>query len=222
MSPLTCTPTTPLLRPPQNWQVLIIPISHEVRSLAASPSSLLKEVAAYKDALRKLYESSGRAAVFFERAIAITQAQTHAFVEALPVPKTKADELGELFIEMGRKINIDFEVSADFDGVVDETGRGSTHYYSVELPDGTCLVHKFPGMYAWCYVYARVRVCVYNKKCVCVCVLAPRGSVLHTGSGCWSKQACSLCELLPWCSAHTRLCSLKPSTPRLFASGGPC
>ncbi len=53
----------------------------------------------------------------------------------LPVPKTKADELGELFIEMGRKINIDFEVSADFDGVVDETGRGSTHYYSVELPD---------------------------------------------------------------------------------------
>ena len=131
---------------------MIVPISHDVRTLAASPASVLKEAAAYKAALRKFYASTGRAAVFFERAIAITQSQNHAFIEALPVPQAKADDLGALFIEMGGKISMDFEVVADFDSVVEETDHGTTQYFCVELPDETCLVHRFSGA---CLDYAK-------------------------------------------------------------------
>lgn len=107
---------------------------------------MLKEVAAYKSALRKFYGSTGRAAVFFERAIAITKSQSHAFVEALPIPQAKADDIGALFIEMGSKVNIDFQVVADFDSVVEETDQGTIQYFCVELPDETCLVHRFSGL----------------------------------------------------------------------------
>ena len=122
-----------------------MPISHDVRTVAASPPSVLKEVQVYKDALRSFYASTGRSAVFFERAIAITQSQSHAFVEALPIPTSKADDLGSLFIEMGQKASIEFEIASDFEGVVDETDGGQKQYFAVELPDGTCLVHLFSG-----------------------------------------------------------------------------
>ena len=126
-------------------QVLVVPIAHDIRTLAASPESVAKEVATYKAALRAFYASTGRVAVFFERAIAITQSQSHAFVEALPIPKSKSDELGTAFIEKGTKAGMDFQVVADYDGVVDETDGGTKQYFSVELPDGTCLVHLFQG-----------------------------------------------------------------------------
>ena len=135
--------------------MLIIPISHDVRTLAASPVPVLKEVAAYKSALRKFYGSTGRAAVFFERAISITKSQSHAFVEALPIPQAKADDIGALFIEMGSKVNIDFQVVADFDSVVEETDEGTTQYFCVELPDETCLVHRFSGL-SWIFFANRM------------------------------------------------------------------
>ena len=147
----------------RRWQVLIVPISHDVRSVADSPPNVVADVKAYKAALRAFYASTGRAAVFFERAIAITQSQSHAFVEALPVPQAKADELGPLFIELGGKAGIDFQVVADFDSAVEEMemeedggggggggaagsssrSSGGTQYFCVELPDETCLLHKF-------------------------------------------------------------------------------
>jgi len=127
-------------------------------------------VQTYKEALKKFYASTGRGAVFFERAIAITQSQSHAFVEALPVPLSKADELGPLFIEMGSKVNMDFQVVPDFASVVDETDGGSTQYFCVELPDETCLVHRFHGgccclLWAWSLNFVDE-----SLLCYCFCV----------------------------------------------------
>ncbi|CAI5469411.1 unnamed protein product [Closterium sp. Yama58-4] len=126
--------------------VLILPIEH-FPSVISLPSDALAEMWRYMGALRRCFEAQGRTVVAFERFLQL-RAATHAHVNVVPIPQDKADQVLPAFTAAAASHNFQFATvpkppEGQHMAVVDEVKKHSRggQYLTVELPDGSLLVH---------------------------------------------------------------------------------
>lgn len=72
---------------------LILPVAHHQNS-ASLPDDVAQEMQAYKEAVAKYYSATDRVPVFFDRNFK----SSHCQVQAVPIPKQKANLLKETFL----------------------------------------------------------------------------------------------------------------------------
>ncbi|KAL9255044.1 Zinc finger CCCH domain-containing protein [Drosera capensis] len=86
--------------------VLVIPIEH-LHSTLSAPPECERELQKFRSSLRLYSKNQGKETVFFEL---ISKRGTHANLQAVPVPLTKASALKNIFIFAAKKLGFDFEV----------------------------------------------------------------------------------------------------------------
>ncbi|XP_043707197.1 zinc finger CCCH domain-containing protein 64 [Telopea speciosissima] len=132
--------------------VLIIPIEHMPHTLSLAPETDT-ELIRFKNALKRYFKTQGNEVVFFEW---IFKHGTHANLQAIPIPLSKASSIQDCFISAAEKLGFEFEVMNSNNNISE--GRellrshfdGRLSFFYVELPDGTILSHsvkdkeKFP------------------------------------------------------------------------------
>ncbi|OVA04008.1 zinc finger protein [Macleaya cordata] len=135
--------------------VLIIPIEHSPNTLSDDPKSEI-ELERFQNALKMYFKNQGKEVVFFEW---IFKHGTHANLQAIPIPLSKASLVQRLFNLAAEKLGFKF-VAIKSDNKSSEGrklfktqfDRKSSCFY-VELPDGTILSHsvedneKFPAQF---------------------------------------------------------------------------
>ncbi|CAI5511054.1 unnamed protein product [Closterium sp. Naga37s-1] len=123
--------------------VLILPIEH-FPSVISLPSDALAEMWRYMGALRRCFEAQGQTVVAFERFLQL-RAATHAHVNVVPIPQDKADQVLPAFTAAASSHNFQFATvpkppEGQHMDEVKKQSRGG-QYLTVELPDGSLLVH---------------------------------------------------------------------------------
>ncbi|CAO2841546.1 unnamed protein product [Amaranthus hypochondriacus] len=122
--------------------VLLIPVEHSPNTLSL-PSDCQKELHKYQSCLRMFGKTQRKEFIFFEL---ISKRGTHANLQALPIPQSKASSVKSIFNLAAKKLGFDFEaikgddvsearelLKARFDGI--------SGFFYVELHDGTILGH---------------------------------------------------------------------------------
>ncbi|KAG0575645.1 hypothetical protein KC19_5G020000 [Ceratodon purpureus] len=125
--------------------VLILPIEHQP-SIISLPSDAELELEKYKHAIRECFKKQGKATIFFERYLQL-RAGTHAHLQAVPIPLSKASLALSSFISSAKEVGFTFEVihpgEKDHEArerLKELVGRG-VNYFMVELHEGTLLAH---------------------------------------------------------------------------------
>lgn len=122
--------------------LLLLPVSHVKSSTALTPDAVA-EMKKYQLAVQQMWATKGKVPVFMERFIS-TRAAQHMNMQVVPVPKALAGQVGPHFEQAARNANIELvkvEPGQDVRSVV-----GEGNFLSVQLPDGSTLVHRvLPG-----------------------------------------------------------------------------
>ncbi|KAL9224253.1 hypothetical protein vseg_000310 [Gypsophila vaccaria] len=122
--------------------VLLIPIEHSPSTLSLTPDGQ-GELYRFQCSLRKFCKTQGKEVVFFEW---ITKRGTHANLQAIPFPQTRASAVKNIFNLAAKRLGFDFQMIKYDDP---SKGRellaskfdGQTGFFYVELPDSTVLAH---------------------------------------------------------------------------------
>ncbi|GMH18076.1 hypothetical protein Nepgr_019917 [Nepenthes gracilis] len=122
--------------------LLIIPIEHSPSTLSLPPECE-KELCQFQSILRTHFKSHRKEIIFFEL---ISKRGTHANLQVVPVPSTKASSVKTIFSLAAKKLGFEFE-TMNVDTNSEGRKRAKIHFESrsgffyVELPDGTILSH---------------------------------------------------------------------------------
>ncbi|GLJ46532.1 hypothetical protein SUGI_0980680 [Cryptomeria japonica] len=125
--------------------VLIIPVEHLPSSLSLPPDAD-GELQNYKHALKRFFRKQGNSIIVFERYFNLRVA-THAHLQVVPIPLSKASAVRSEFISAGKKLGFEFDVikpgenDDDTKMSLKKLLRGGNGYFFVELPEGTILAH---------------------------------------------------------------------------------
>ncbi|KAL6331126.1 hypothetical protein AAG906_009554 [Vitis piasezkii] len=132
-------------------QVLVIPVEHSANTLSLPPECEI-ELDRFQKSLKMYFRTQGKEVVFFEW---IFKRGTHANIQAVPIPLSRASAVKNIFILAAEKLGFQFVTTKSNN---DSEGRKSLRaqfddkisFFYVELPDGTILSHaiedneKFP------------------------------------------------------------------------------
>ncbi|KAJ9688137.1 hypothetical protein PVL29_014063 [Vitis rotundifolia] len=132
-------------------QVLVIPVEHSANTLSLPPECEI-ELDRFQKSLKMYFRTQGKEVVFFEW---IFKRGTHANIQAVPIPLSRASAVKNIFILAAEKLGFQFVNTKSNN---DSEGRKSLRaqfddkfsFFYVELPDGTILSHaiedneKFP------------------------------------------------------------------------------
>ncbi|KAK9275164.1 hypothetical protein L1049_022423 [Liquidambar formosana] len=130
---------------------LIIPIEHSPNTLSLPPECEI-ELGRVQNSLKMYYKNQGKEAVFFEW---IYKRGTHANLQAIPIPSSRASAVQDIFILAAEKLGFEFvalKSNNNSEGrklLRTQFDRKLSLFY-VELPDSTILSHaveeneKFP------------------------------------------------------------------------------
>ncbi|XP_063540410.1 CWF19-like protein 1 [Cydia strobilella] len=110
--------------------VLILPITHH-QSVLKAPEEVVSEIKKFKDALRNMYASSGKAVVFFERNFRTS----HMQIQCVPVPRASEPQLLEVFQDEAGINSVQIEVLPPYSEMSQVTMPGMP-YFHAELPSG--------------------------------------------------------------------------------------
>ncbi|XP_021859400.1 zinc finger CCCH domain-containing protein 64 isoform X1 [Spinacia oleracea] len=122
--------------------VLLLPVEHSPSTLSLPPDSQ-SELYRYQSSLRKYSKTQRKEFIFFEL---ISKRGTHANLQAVPIPQTKATSVKNIFNLAAKKLGFEFETIKG-DGISEprELLRarfdGNSGFFYVELNDGTILGH---------------------------------------------------------------------------------
>ncbi|XP_007012827.2 PREDICTED: zinc finger CCCH domain-containing protein 64 isoform X1 [Theobroma cacao] len=134
--------------------VLLIPVEHLPNTLCLSADSEI-ELGKFQNSLKMYYKNQGKEAVFFEW---ISKRGTHANLQAVPVPSSKAAALKDIFNLAAEKLGFEF-VTKKFNNNSEGRKWLKTQFdknfscFYVELPEGSILSHlveeneKFPAQF---------------------------------------------------------------------------
>ncbi|KAI3845553.1 hypothetical protein MKX03_019702, partial [Papaver bracteatum] len=134
--------------------ILIIPIEHLPNTVYEDPNSEI-ELEKFQNALKMYFKEQGKQVVFFEW---VFKHGTHANLQAIPIPLSKAALLPKLFNMAAGRLGFNFvslksgKSSEGRKSLREQVDRKSSFFY-VELPDGTILSHpvedneKFPAQF---------------------------------------------------------------------------
>ncbi|XP_022754881.1 zinc finger CCCH domain-containing protein 64-like isoform X2 [Durio zibethinus] len=134
--------------------ILIIPVEHSPNTLSLPADSEI-ELGKFQNSLKMYYKNQGKEAVFFEW---ISKRGTHANLQAVPVPSSKAAALKDIFSLAAEKLGFEF-VTKRFNNNSEGRKWLRTQFdknfscFYVELPEGSFLSHlveeneKFPGQF---------------------------------------------------------------------------
>ncbi|TYJ29597.1 hypothetical protein E1A91_A06G078800v1, partial [Gossypium mustelinum] len=134
--------------------VLIIPVEHMPNTLSL-PADSETELGKFQNSLKLYYKNQGKEAVFFEW---ISIRGTHANLQAVPVPSSKAAVLKDIFTLAAEKLGFEFvtkKFSNNSEGrkwLRTQFDKNFSCFY-VELPEGSILLHlieeneKFPAQF---------------------------------------------------------------------------
>ena len=99
---------------------------------------IVAELEQYKSALQRLYGKFGCVAVVFEISI-LSGRGGHAHVQVVPVPREKADRVGQALVSEGGFAGVVFE--EDPEKALEACAGGRMNYFRVDLPNGQKMVH---------------------------------------------------------------------------------
>lgn len=119
---------------------LILPIAHEACSLFLSAEAT-KEVGAYVQALRTLYEARGAELLLFERYMGSGSFE-HMHLQAVPIPSEVAHTARAAFEGHGRRMGIGFEVLPRGQTVAERLRAAPEPFFAATLPSGETLLHR--------------------------------------------------------------------------------
>ncbi|KAG8491480.1 hypothetical protein CXB51_014667 [Gossypium anomalum] len=134
--------------------LLIIPVEHMPNTLSL-PADSETELGKFQNSLKVYYKNQGKEAVFFEW---ISIRGTHANLQAVPVPSSKAAVLKDIFTLAAEKLGFEFvtkKFSNNSEGrkwLRTQFDKNFSCFY-VELPEGSILLHlieeneKFPAQF---------------------------------------------------------------------------
>ncbi|KAG4942472.1 hypothetical protein JHK84_046572 [Glycine max] len=134
--------------------VLIIPVEHMPSTLSMPPESEI-ELSRFQNSLRSYCKSQEKEFIFFEW---VSIRGTHANLQAIPIPSSKAIMVEKVFNLAAQKLGFEF-VAKKFDSISD--GRkflktqidGDSSLFYAQIPGGTILLHhveekeKFPAQF---------------------------------------------------------------------------
>ncbi|KAK4483663.1 hypothetical protein RD792_010864 [Penstemon davidsonii] len=134
--------------------VLIIPVEHIPNTLSLPPECD-KDLSKFQSSLKAYFLSQGKEVVFFEW---VSKRGTHANLQAVPVPSTKASSVGQIFNLAAKKLGFKFTIVENDNSLEGRKllGRhldGNQSLFYVEIPGGTILSHivedneKFPAQF---------------------------------------------------------------------------
>ncbi|XP_024017167.1 zinc finger CCCH domain-containing protein 64 [Morus notabilis] len=134
--------------------VLVIPVEHLPNTLSLPQKSEI-ELGRFQNSLRKYYKSQGKDVVFFEW---VSKRSTHANLQAIPVPSSKAAALQNIFNLAADKLGFKFAIkkfnnNSDGRNYLKTQFDKNFSFFYIELPDGTILSHvveeneKFPAQF---------------------------------------------------------------------------
>ncbi|XP_057969244.1 zinc finger CCCH domain-containing protein 64 isoform X2 [Malania oleifera] len=132
--------------------VLIVPVEHLPNSLSLPPECDI-ELGSFQNSVKLYFKNQGKDVVFFEW---ISKRGTHANIQAVPIPSSKASAVQDIFTLAAGKLGFKFAAIKYND--INSEGRKSLRaqfdrnfsFFYAELPDGTILLHsveeneKFP------------------------------------------------------------------------------
>ncbi|XP_063539407.1 CWF19-like protein 1 [Cydia strobilella] len=96
-----------------------------------APEEVVSEIKKFKDALRNMYASSGKAVVFFERNFRTS----HMQIQCVPVPRASEPQLLEVFQDEAGINSVQIEVLPPYSEMSQVTMPGMP-YFHAELPSG--------------------------------------------------------------------------------------
>ncbi|KAL3829987.1 hypothetical protein ACJIZ3_018789 [Penstemon smallii] len=122
--------------------VLIIPVEHIPNTLSLPPECD-KDLSKFQSSLKAYFLSQGKEVVFFEW---VSKRGTHANLQAVPVPSTKASSVGQIFNLAAKKLGFKFTIVENDNSLEGRKllGRhldGNQSLFYVEIPGGTILSH---------------------------------------------------------------------------------
>ncbi|OWM83147.1 zinc finger CCCH domain-containing protein 64 isoform X1 [Punica granatum] len=123
--------------------VLIIPIEHSPNTLSP-PQEYDIELKRFQNSIRMYHKKQKKEVVFFEW---ISKRGTHANLQAIPVPSSRANALQSIFSLAAEKLGFKFKTltshnSADGRETLRAEFDSKQSLFYVELPDGAVLSHK--------------------------------------------------------------------------------
>ncbi|KAL3744752.1 hypothetical protein ACJRO7_013940 [Eucalyptus globulus] len=118
--------------------VLIIPIEHLSNTLSLPPENET-ELNRFQNCLKLYHKNQRKEVVFFEW---VSKRGTHANLQAIPVPSSRAAALQSIFSLAAEKLGFKFN-SSSTDGrkMLRTEFDGKSSLFYVELPEGTVLSH---------------------------------------------------------------------------------
>ncbi|KAL4715033.1 hypothetical protein ACJJTC_003184 [Scirpophaga incertulas] len=166
-------PLTPL-------HVLILPIAHH-QSITRAPDEVVKEIKMFKDALRKFVASLDMEIVFFER----NYRTTHMQIQAVPVPRSCASQILEVFQDEAGINSIQLEILPPFAEINQVTLPGAP-YFHADLPTGEQIYAKtkqhFPLQYGRDVLSSTPILDCENKADWRLCLLTKEEELEHVKS----------------------------------------
>ncbi|XP_031261073.1 zinc finger CCCH domain-containing protein 64 [Pistacia vera] len=133
---------------------LIVPVEHSPNTISLSPESEM-ELGKFQSSLKLYYKKQEKETVFFEW---VSKRGTHANLQAVPIPSSKAAVVQEIFNLAAEKLGfklLAIKSNNSSDGrksLRTQFDRNSSFFY-VELPGGTILSHiveeneRFPAQF---------------------------------------------------------------------------
>ncbi|CAM8987550.1 unnamed protein product [Rhodiola kirilowii] len=128
--------------------VLLVPIEHAPNTISMPLESEI-ELQKFQSSLKAYYKDQDKEAVFFEW---IYRRGTHANLQAVPVPSSRASSVKDIFILAAKKLGFEFVVTKSRELLRAQFDANVSLFY-VELPCGTILSHtvdeneKFPAQF---------------------------------------------------------------------------
>lgn len=134
--------------------VLIVPVEHSPATLLLPPECET-ELSRYQQSLKTFFKNQGKEAVFFEW---VFKRGTHANVQSVPVPSSKASSVQKIFTLAADKLGFKFQ-TLEVDNISEGRKSLQSHFDSncslfyVQLPSGVILYHviedneKFPSQF---------------------------------------------------------------------------
>ncbi|PON48721.1 Cwf19-like protein [Trema orientale] len=134
--------------------VLVIPVEHLPNTITL-PQKCEIELVRFQSSLKKYYKNQGKEVVFFEW---VSKRSSHANLQAIPVPSSKAAALQNIFNFAAEKLGFKFAAmkfnnNSDGRNYLRTQFDGNLSFFYVELPDGTTLAHvveeteRFPAQF---------------------------------------------------------------------------
>ncbi|CAO3688330.1 unnamed protein product [Umbelopsis ramanniana] len=122
---------------PGGGHILLIPITHyeTIQSIPMeSQIDVVSELEQFKSAFRRMFDKYGLDLVVTEISRHSSRnALSHANIQIMPIPKGKVDDLKSIIEKEAEKLEIQFQSRLPTDP--------TAHYFKMDLPDGTSLVH---------------------------------------------------------------------------------